>query len=119
MSQLPDLNRSDIRRRFDRSADNYDQAAVLQRHIADGLLDRLDELERQPSTILDIGCGTGYLTKLLAQKFPQAHVVGCDLSPKMTSIATSFGDVVCCDAHFLPFKANYFDLVVSSLTLQW
>lgn len=34
-----------------------------------------------PKTILDIGCGTGILTRHLGQKYPAAQVYGIDLSP--------------------------------------
>ena len=34
-----------------------------------------------PNRILDVGCGTGYVTKTLASQFPKAEVFGLDLSP--------------------------------------
>jgi malonyl-CoA O-methyltransferase len=119
MNQQSDMNRSDIRRSFDRSAAHYDEAAVLQRHVADGLMDRLGDLDITPGAILELGCGTGYMTELLVQQFPDADIVACDLSPKMTKNVSQRTLAVCCDVHSLPFKANYFDLVVSSMTLQW
>ena len=36
-----------------------------------------------PSKILDLGCGTGSTTIMLKQTFPNAEVVGLDLSPQM------------------------------------
>jgi trans-aconitate 2-methyltransferase len=38
-------------------------------------------------TIYDLGCGTGYLTNQLAEKFPQARVTGIDKSPEMLAEA--------------------------------
>ncbi|WP_126597187.1 class I SAM-dependent methyltransferase [Dictyobacter aurantiacus] len=35
----------------------------------------------QPSTILDVGCGTGRWMLEMAQQFPQAQVTGVDISP--------------------------------------
>ena len=48
--------------------------------IRQGLVDRV---QGQPRRILDLGCGTGSTTLLLKQAFPQAEVIGLDLSPYM------------------------------------
>ena len=41
----------------------------------------------QPTRILDLGCGTGSTTAMLKQAFPQAEVIGLDLSPYMLVMA--------------------------------
>ncbi len=41
------------------------------------------KIQGQPRRILDLGCGTGSTTVLLKQAFPQAEVMGLDLSPYM------------------------------------
>ena len=35
----------------------------------------------QPNKILDIGCGTGAMTNMLASMYPEAHVIGIDIAP--------------------------------------
>lgn len=48
--------------------------------IRQGLVDRIGG---KPRRILDLGCGTGSTTVLLKQAFPEAEVIGLDLSPYM------------------------------------
>ncbi len=45
------------------------------------LLAQLDDIS--PKIVVDLGCGTGELTAELAQKWPQAPVLGTDNSPEM------------------------------------
>jgi len=49
------------------------------------LLARIPKLEYR--TIYDLGCGTGHLTRILADTFPDAKVVGVDSSPEMLAEA--------------------------------
>lgn len=44
-------------------------------------------IQGDPRRILDLGCGTGSTTLLLKQAFPQADVIGLDLSPQMLVMA--------------------------------
>ena len=41
----------------------------------------------QPNSILDVGCGGGQFTHRLAEKFPQAQIVGIDLNPDAIAFA--------------------------------
>lgn len=72
-------------------------------------------------TVLDIGCGDGKISSLIAEK--AGSVVGIDISPSMIEFAKKqygsenlFFEVQ--DATNLPFKES-FDSVVSFTTLQW
>lgn len=46
-----------------------------------------DQLKRPPGSILDVGCGGGLFTKRLALKYPDAKVVGIDISKEAIGIA--------------------------------
>lgn len=47
----------------------------------------IDHIQVKPRRILDLGCGTGSTTQLLKQAFPDAQVIGLDLSPYMLVVA--------------------------------
>lgn len=82
----------------------------------------IDSITCQPRRILDLGCGTGSTTLKLKQAFPQAEVIGLDLSPYMLVVAhdkaqTANLDISFCHglAEAAPFPPNSFDLVTASL----
>jgi trans-aconitate 2-methyltransferase len=51
--------------------------------------DLVARIEAQaPSRVVDLGCGPGNLTALLAQRWPQATVIGVDSSPEMIQAAS-------------------------------
>jgi len=122
------LDRREIRKAFDRAAEHYDAAAVLQREVGERLLERLDLTTVTPKRILDVGCGTGRPTRALTRRYPSATAVGVDLAPNMLRQArrrpwylawTKGAAFVCADAAALPFKEQCFDLLYASLILQW
>ncbi|MFL6090400.1 MAG: class I SAM-dependent methyltransferase [Aeromicrobium sp.] len=43
--------------------------------------------ERAPKVVVDVGCGTGSLSIPIAQRFPQARVVGIDGDPEVLALA--------------------------------
>ena len=78
-------------------------------------------LERigSPSSILDLACGTGILTRKLARMFPKSKILGIDISKNYLSIAEKnslpFSNVsfLLCDAENLDFDKK-FDCICSS-----
>lgn len=45
------------------------------------------KLKRSPQTILDVGCGGGLFTLRMAERYPEAKVIGIDLSPEAIAFA--------------------------------
>lgn len=80
---------------------------------------RLDNPER----ILDIGCGPGNSTKVLADRFPNAYILGVDNSDEMiTAAKKNYPDLEFekCDAgtELSQFDKS-FDVVFSNACIQW
>lgn len=108
--------------RFSAAATTYNQAAKVQLNTANRLIHSLPA-DLQPQSILEIGCGTGYLTALLRQKFPGSSIDALDISPGMiaearqnlpgASINWFTGSV-----HDLSLSQPY-QLVTSSSALHW
>lgn len=75
----------------------------------------LELLEEVPRRVLDVGTGTGKAARLLAERFPDADVVGVDQAEAMVAEARRLGGGVryeAADAAALPFEEGAFDLVV-------
>ena len=119
-------NLNSIRSAFEKASAHYDEYSILQRTITDRLTESLDEIKIKPISILDLGSGTGYGSKILHKKFKDAHIYQIDVSEGMLNMSHGKAPVffskdhfICADANKLPFRENYFDLIVSGLMLQW
>jgi malonyl-CoA O-methyltransferase len=119
-----------ICRRFSRAVATYDEHAQLQKELADKLDTSLSQTtdSSQRRRILEIGCGTGCYTGLLAARFPQAQIMALDFSQEMIQAAEAkLADrpgvqLVCADGEdFLAASrgGECFDLITSNATLQW
>jgi malonyl-CoA O-methyltransferase len=111
--------------RFNAASNSYDTTAETQRQSAELLYKKLTNYfkEFQPRTVLDLGCGTGCMTELLLQSYPDAKYHLNDIASKMldqagrkfliyNNFSYHLGDL-----QSLEFD-NY-DLIVSNLALQW
>ena len=108
---------------FSKAAPHYDDHAGLQRDVADVLLNALpaDQALRR---LADVGCGTGYVTRGLRERYPDALMIGIDPAPGMleTAARRHGHDRLCWqlgDAEHLPFECASLDMMVSSLAIQW
>ena len=120
-----EIDKRAARRAFDRAADTYDAAAVLQREIGQRLLSHLDPIRLTPQRILDLGTGTGWAVPFLQKRYPKAQVFALDFSPAMLQRARKRGSwfrrvhCICGDAEALPLASNSMDLLFSNATFQW
>ena len=74
-----------------------------------------------PREVVDLGCGPGNLTALLAERWPGAHVLGLDSSAEMIAKARASSDRVAFEVADLRDwrPSGAVDVLVSNATLQW
>lgn len=124
----PVPRRSAPRDEFDRQAATYDAEAIntmpgyteLHQMLAWGV----PFLPTRSFRILELGVGTGTLSRLLLETFPHAHLTGIDLSPRM---------IAACRAKTKPFhervtlstgelddfdRDRSYDVVISALAIH-
>ncbi|ENO88923.1 malonyl-ACP O-methyltransferase BioC [Thauera linaloolentis] len=103
---------------FSRAAGSYDAVASLQREVGARLLVRLPSLAS--ARWLDLGCGTGHFTRLLAERFGAGMAL--DLAEGMLRHARPRGGArhfIAGDAEALPLRDGSLDLIYSNLAVQW
>jgi len=110
-----------IAKRFGAKHQAYDKHANVQQHVALQLINFLPE-KKNPK-ILEIGCGTGFLTKALFKKYPTGSFHITDLSQDMLTHCQLYNKHD--NARFFTMDAqnpqcdNDYDFIVSSMTFQW
>ena len=124
-----------LRRRFDRAAHTYADAAVVQREVGKRLLERFDVMRIAPANVLDVGCGPGTHTAALSARFPAAMVTAIDQSPAMvartvppaTGLFARWSGLgkrprirgLVSDMGALPLPREHADVLWSNFALQW
>lgn len=88
---------------FDRSVAAYDRALLDAAAVRPG------------AEVLDVGCGTGHVTRAVGRSAAPGTATGIDLSGPMIEVARAAGGAayVQGDAQVHPFPAGAYDLVVS------
>ena len=123
------IDKGRVRASFNRAANTYDAAAVLQKLVRDEMLSRLDLVKIKPKAMLDAGCGTGHGSFGLQKRFRNAQVYSLDIALGMlqkTRAQRPFlhkilgkNSLVCADIEHLPIASASMGLVWSNLALQW
>ena len=108
------LFRGPMRKQFDRLAPVWDSMRDPQAFAPVEVA--LERLPSPPRHVLDLGTGTGSVARLVASRFPEADVVGADISERMIDEARKRTDsqrvrYEVADAERLPYDDGSFDLV--------
>ncbi len=110
------FNTKQISRDFSDAAAQYDAHAHLQQHVQNTLLTKIQPLLTAQSRVLDAGCGTGQLARSLKNH----SVTQLDIAYAMCKKAMLPGrPAINAAIESLPFADATFDVVFSSLALQW
>lgn len=86
-------------------------------------IDLAARLDGSPREIIDLGCGPGNSTRVLKNRFPNAHIIGADYSDNMLQKARADNS----DLEFVQLDLNgdisafngKFDIVFSNACFQW
>ena len=127
-----------IQRQFDRRVTRFREHDFLFREAQTRIFERLDLVRADPAQVLDLGCGQGRELDALAQRFPQARLVGVDVSGRALAAARAqwrgprsawwrdwLGkraqrlDLVQASFAALPFADAQFDMLYSNLALHF
>ena len=110
---------------FEQEAKDYDE--IIARLIPDYermvsiMVDFINKDRQDHFSVIDLGCGTGTLSKAIALRFPHAAITCVDISEKMLRIAESKleTDIATIHSDFGQFVfPQKYDVIVSSLALH-
>jgi len=117
------LDKRRVQASFANASESYDGMAVLQRKVGLELINYVSSNE-QVTNALDLGCGTGFFTQLIAEKRIHADVFALDMAlpmlkkTKQRKLCEKM-PLICADAEKLPLQSDCMTLVSSNLALQW
>ncbi|MBW0014552.1 class I SAM-dependent methyltransferase [Mycobacterium sp.] len=111
---------------FDDRARRYDHGwrGYLHHEISSRAADLVIANVRSPKRVLDLGCGSGYLLRVLAGHYPDAtEFIGVDAAPRMVEVANSLAHdprltFAVGVAEQLPYPDGGIDLIVSTTSFD-
>lgn len=116
------LDKKLVSGRFAKSLETYDANAIVQRAMAEELVKALKSTVGTAfGRIFEVGCGTGMLTRYIAQEFTYEKLTVNDLVPEymVPIMEMTVCDFMAGDVETLPGMPRELDLIISNATFQW
>ena len=115
----------EIATRYDRNADRYDDVTRHNREAAQRLVRALPPGEYR--SLLDVGCGTGFATVAMVERFATTAVTGVDISPqmlermraKLAALPQVEAQLHVADVLAMPVRDAAYACVLASMALHW
>lgn len=126
MKKLPNNKTNNITNKvqhnFNRFATSYDEFAIVQEEVAKRLCNRLEIIHSKQNLdaqipVLELGAGTGLLSKKLLKKYQQHDIIASDIA-QHTLLINPAQNKLTLNSHNLPFNNN-FNTIISNLMMQW
>ena len=100
---------------------SYEHGSSAQKKVGAELIGKLDI--KKGAIVLDLGCGTGYLTKVLSERVgPEGKVVAVDPDRERLKIARekySASNIEYIQADDKTFPPGEYDLIFSNIVIHW
>lgn len=107
-----------LKNRFLKSLNTYQENAIIQKKMAEKLVDFLDV---RYENVLEIGCGTGFLTKQITERVLYDNYSAIDIVSECEPFIKSINEnieFITSDIEEIRLSKKY-DLIVSNAVFQW
>jgi malonyl-CoA O-methyltransferase len=120
---LPKIDKNLVKQRFTRSLKTYSDQAVVQQQTAEKMVKELIATTNNHKfpRILEIGCGSGIMTRLIEQQLDYEYLLANDLAPQCIEHISQIDNCrfIPGDIETIEYPQKNFDLIISNATFQW
>lgn len=111
-------DKQNVVKKFEKTLSSYEENAIVQKELADTILYLLKGTGKNFENILEIGGGSGMLTRKLKDNYPESSLRALDIVKgcQYPGVEIYEGDA---ESVMRNIPSNTFDLVISGSTFQW